>query len=180
MKTTTIKIKTWRCQNCSWHCDYEPTSENHLKFFRTPDGFSVAAPDNTCPACVTGTLCKCENTSSHLSPVIREVDAEKCVTVNILNENEVDGLVMHNGGMKHESIVEEHNESLRKSHEEELHKIEFHEALVAGRSPDFVQAKKLTPFIPPVAIPLPDKEKEAMKQQIRADIIKFKELEHKA
>jgi len=73
---TIIKIKTWKCPNCGYYQDFEPTDELMLKHF----GRSGAL----CPSCGKTNL-------------IRETNPDKKITISIMGEEEIDTLEVESG-----------------------------------------------------------------------------------
>lgn len=65
------KLKTWACNSCGYHQDFEPTAENMAIHY-------PAVAVNTCPACGAA--------------LAKETDVAKKVTAKILDDAEIDVL----------------------------------------------------------------------------------------
>jgi len=82
---TLIKIKTWKCSECDYYQDFEPTTENMDKNFNDPNQRlrkDILVVANECPSCVTKGI---RNTT-----LAKESNPNKKITLTIMGEEDIE------------------------------------------------------------------------------------------
>ena len=82
MPTTIIKIKTWKCGQCGYHQDFEPTQENQdLHFNSQMNDRLTNLKVNECPSC---------KLKKQVGTLVLEIDPDKKTTIAIMDKADVD------------------------------------------------------------------------------------------
>ncbi len=138
----------------SWKCEHcNSTRDSDPNDLEVHARLNFGAPLGVCHYCFYKKLEPSCGKQCKWQPI---TDAQKCHEVTIIGEEEIDDWVLHNGQAKSKEIADQHD------------KDETEEDIKMGKSPQIKVRRGLSLS-----------EKEAIKAKIRADIIKFKALEHK-